>query len=63
LRRALKELQFTDELADGVVEGKDRGPVENLDVFESSESIFDYLTLGYDVKEKIMEFFLNGLRV
>ncbi|OYT54097.1 MAG: hypothetical protein B6U76_07820 [Desulfurococcales archaeon ex4484_217_2] len=37
--------------------GKYKGLVENLGIFKSSGTIFDYLTLGDDVKEKIMEFF------
>jgi len=44
-------------LANGIAGGKYKGLVENLGIFESSGTIFDYLTLGDDVKEKIMEFF------
>ena len=44
-------------LANGIAGGKYRELIENLGVFDSSGTIFDYLTLGDNVKEKIMEFF------
>ncbi len=46
-------------IANGIAGGKYRGLVENLEVFDSSGTIFDHITLGENVKREIMEFFMK----